>query len=163
MRNLPNYRNPLWVLGFVLIVVSWFVPWGSGRLVRSPSAPVYLIWFLETSHFTLVAVLIGFLVSIFGLYHLPVTFRFENTAFQGFTALVSGFLVTFSALQWILSPSASHTFLVSLLGPVYPLSGEILYGAYIAVIAGALIMIAGTDPLIRAGHNFYRARWKRVH
>ncbi len=166
MHNLPSYRNPLWILGFVLVVASWFIPWGYGVLVTARTQYVdvrhawhYLIWFVRTSHFTIVAVAIGFLASIFGLYYLPVEFGLEDTAFQGITALVSGFLVTFGALQWILNPRASSTPYISFLGPVFPFQGEILYGAYLAVAAGALIMIAGTDPLVRAGRNLYRSRY----
>jgi len=158
MRNLPNYRDPLWILGVVFLVVSWFLPWGSGWLVTPPGqhAPEngHLIWFFETSRFTVVALLIGFLVSIFGLYYLPVEFALGDTPFQWITALVSGFLVTSSSLQWMLSPSASSTLWVSLLVPVFPFEGKILYGAYLAVVAGALIMVAGIDPLIRTGHNY---------
>jgi hypothetical protein len=154
MRNLPSYRDPLWIIGFVLVVVSCLLPWGSGWLVTDGRRGIFLIWFFSTSRFAILALLASLFVSAFGLYYLPVTFGLGNTAFQGITALASGSLVIFGALQWVSSPSASRGLGSSLLTTAFPFEGEILYGAYLAVVAGALIMIAGTDPLIRASHNY---------
>jgi hypothetical protein len=141
----------LWGFCIILLVACWFLPWGHGWLATNGRRGVYIISLVHTPTSTWSTVLVGLFISIFGFYFLPVEFGLWDTTSQGITAIVSGFLVTFSALWWIMSPYADVGLLAPhVSSPFLRFDGTILYGAYLAVIAGVLIIIVGTCFILRS-------------
>ena len=141
----------LWVFCIILLVVCCFLPWGHGWLAGNGGIGVYSISFFHTPTSTWLTVLAGLFISIFGFYFLPVKFGLWDTTSQGITAIVSGFLVMFSALWWVMSPYGSYGWYAPVVSSSFlPLEGTILYGAYLTVIAGVLIIIVGTCFILRS-------------